>query len=136
MSYTQPSIFSSIRRRLGRVALHAGLTVLAAVNAVAPAKAQSEDYYAELFYQQGYGYCDARKLAKIYRTSDWQAKVIAGRKISFGNLNIVRKDWKKGVKFFRKHGFSCDQSSLSADERKFAYNDAETIARAWTGTKG
>lgn len=123
--------FGSIGKKLLRAGIHASVVGLTVFNFSGSAEAKSDSDYAKLFFQQGYGYCDARKLAKVWGGSIYQAKVTAGRKISWGNLNILQADWRKGVQFFRRYGFSCGQSNLSKEQQKFAYNDSSRVVDAW-----
>lgn len=131
MTTIVPKWLKSAGRQVLRHGLKLGLAGLAAGSVSHQASAQNTQQFLNLFFQQGYGYCDARKLGKIWRTSPGQAKVIAGRKISWGNLNIVQRDWSRGVAFFRRYGFSCGRSSLPTERRQFTYNDADRVARAW-----
>ena len=129
------SVFGSLAKKLLRGTMHVSMASLAMFSLSGGANAQNDQYFVDLFFQQGYRYCDARKLSKIYRVSPWEAKILGGRKISLGNLNLLRIDWQKGVDFFQRFGFSCDQGSLTKEQRKFAYNDASRIADAWSRNK-
>jgi hypothetical protein len=138
MPFQMPKTWKAVRRNLARGSIALGVLGLSVGTVAQPAQAQSQraQQYVNVFFAQGYGWCDARKLSKIWRVSPSRAKVIAGEKISYGNISIVRRDWSRGVRFFQRFGFSCGQSSLPGDEQqKFTYNDADAVARAWSSNK-
>ena len=116
----------------GRFAVKLGTLGVVALGMSSPSSAQNSQQYWDIFFRNGFGYCDARKLAKIWRTTPEQAKATAGWKIANGHVRTVRRDWQRGVNFFRRHGFSCGRSSLPDERRRFTYNDADRVAQAWT----
>jgi hypothetical protein len=128
MSKPFHDLFASVQS----AGLKVGIFCLASVGISQTASAQSDQQFRNMFFNKGYGYCDARKLAKVWRTSPWQAKLIAGRKISWGNMSLLQQDWSRGVQIFRRDGFNCGQGRLQNERRKFTYNDADRVARAWT----
>ena len=128
MNFNVARSFASV----GRFAVKLSTVALVAAGMAGPAKAQNTQQYWNVFFRAGYGYCDARKLAKIWRTTPGQAKAKAGWLIRNGNSRTVRHDWTRGVAFFRRYRFSCGSSSLPDDQRRYTYNDADNIAKAWT----
>ena len=124
--------------RWARLLTRGGFVTTALVSTLLGTTASSanDQQFRNIFFSNGYGYCDARKLAKVYRTSPWAAKAIAGRKIAAGHIGRVRRQWSRGVRIFRRNGLQCGYGSLQNDSRRFAYNDAERIAHLWRdGTK-
>ena len=98
--------------------------------------AANDQKYIDLFFAQGYRWCDARKLAKIFEKPPEQAKVIAGQKIAANNLAAVQVAWTEGVAFFNKYGFSCGSGSLKNNSmERYAYNDVSRITKAWKSPK-
>jgi len=122
----------SIGKKLLQGSIHASMVGLTVFNFSNAAEAKTDTEFANIFYNNGYRYCDARKLAKVWGGSPWQAKILGGKKISWGNMSYLQSEWRKGVKFFQKYGFSCGQSNLSTEQQKFAYNDASRVVDAWT----
>ena len=86
-----------------------------------------------MFFNAGYGYCDARKLSKVLRVSVYRAKVLAGRKIASGNTGLLQQQWQRGVRFFQRYGFSCRSGNLQDDSSRYAYSDSQKIADIWKG---
>lgn len=119
------------RRNLLRGSILSGASLLFTLAGASRQARANDQYYRRLFFQNGYGYCDARKLAKVLRVSPWQAKAIGGQKIAAGQTGLLRRQWARGVRIFQQYGFRCGTSS-SEDARRYAYADADRIARAWT----
>ena len=109
-----------------------GALIATLMGNVPQANANTDQEYRELFHAQGYEWCDARKLAKIYEVPPGQAKIYAGQKIAAGNLHLVQAAWTEGVAFFKKYGFTCGSTSLKdTSMERYAYNDAERVSDAW-----
>lgn len=119
-------------KKLARGSIQAGMVGLTLFSFSNSAEAKSDQEYVRIFFNKGYGYCDARKLAKVWGGSVWQAKILGGKKIAWNNLSYLNSEWRKGAKFFRQYGFSCRQGNLSSEQQKFAYNDASRVVDAWT----
>jgi len=121
----------SVGKKLLRGSVHVGMAGIAIFNFSNVAEAKSDQYYVNLFFKSGYGYCDARKLAKAYGSSVWQAKIRSGKKLSYGWKKGLDSFWQQGSRIFWNNGNTCSQSSLTPEEQKFAYNDASRVVDAW-----
>jgi hypothetical protein len=98
------------------------------------AASANDQRYRQIFFSNGYSYCDARKLGKVYRSSPWHAKVIAGRKIASGYAGRVRRQLFRGMRIFRRVGLRCGMS-FNNDPSRFMYDDAKRVADLWTSEK-
>ena len=119
-------------KKLVRGGVHASVVGLSLFSFSNSAQAETDQQYVKIFFNKGYGYCDARKLAKVWGGSVWQAKVLGGKKIAWKNVSYLQSQWRKGVKIFKKYGYSCGQSNLTNDQQKFTYNDSSRVVDAWT----
>ena len=126
------NFLGSFGKKLLLGTVHVSMASIAIFNFSNVAAAKTAGEYAQIFYKNGYRYCDARKLAKVWGGSVYDAKVTGGKKISWGNASYLQSEWRKGVKFFQRYGFTCGQSSLTTEKQKFAYNDASSVVKAWT----
>ena len=114
-----------------RAALAGGALCAALSGASSSVVAQTNEFYANLFFRAGYGYCDARKLSKVLQVSIYEAKVMGGQKLHAGNHGLLRSQWRRGVRIFQRYGFTCGSSSLQDDTVRYSYNDAGKISALW-----
>lgn len=75
----------------------------------------------------GYHYCDAKILGSLWGTDTFEAKKTVGRKLGWGNRNIVESELRRARKAAeRRPGVACDYH-----EAGFSYADAEKLAGIW-----
>ncbi|WP_291842851.1 hypothetical protein [Maricaulis sp.] len=70
----------------------ADMSALLAVSSAGLAFGQDEAARLDLFFSSEYGYCDARKVADVWKTSPFAAKAIIGGKIANGLTDLVDAD--------------------------------------------
>ena len=75
----------------------------------------------------GHHYCDAKILGKLWHTSTFQAKKVAGRKMNRGNFDQVRRD----ILSARKLAVRNPTNACSYHEAGYTYADAEYLAGVW-----
>lgn len=105
------------------------MMLMAAVSAVALSTAVEGVSAApvDTFYRSGkYTYCDARLLANYWRTSTWQAKNFAGRKIESGNRRTLEVVLRTARIRARQRGLRCQWNDAGN-----SYRDAVALARYW-----
>ncbi|MCZ8042259.1 MAG: hypothetical protein O9330_07265 [Beijerinckiaceae bacterium] len=106
----------SIRMRFAGPLAIAG-TLLMAI----PAAARTAwDAYAN----SNYGYCDAKKVAKVWGNSIDDAKTVIGQKILNNIQHLVDNDIAS-----TRESVACSWS-----ETELSYNDAVKLAKKWGGT--
>ena len=75
----------------------------------------------------GYHYCDAKILGKLWHTSTFQAKKVAGRKMNRGDFTGVRRD----IMSARKLAVRYPANACTYHEAGYTYADAEYLAGVW-----
>lgn len=83
--------------------------------------AQAETNQADVrrMFSQGYGYCDAKKVAGAWNISVFEAKAVIGRKIRERKQNLILRDIKNS-------GVFCNWSEVEV-----TYADAEKLGGYW-----
>lgn len=85
------------------------------------AQAQSARQAVDTFYADGYGYCDAVKVASVWQTDIGNAKVIIGQKVINGLRHLIDAD------IAGTNG----RVRCAWPETGLSYADAETLANIW-----
>lgn len=73
-----------------------------------------------VFFSSSYGYCDAKKVARVWKTDVEGGKVVIGRKIMAGLTNLADADIASAS------GVRCD-----CDETGLTFDDAQRLAKYW-----
>ena len=94
----------------------------ASVMAVADtASAQSEAERQNAYFQSGYQYCDARKIAAVWNTDGYGGKLVIGGKVLAGLTHLADAD-------IASTGYSVPCTWRDAG---FTYDDAVRLAAFW-----
>lgn len=80
--------------------------------------------HLDLFFSSAYGYCDAKKVAHVWRTDVFSAKAVIGSKIANGITDLLDTDIASTAR-----SVSCDWADLGLD-----YHHAEALAAFWGGS--
>lgn len=100
-----------------RVAFTAVTLMLPALNFAAYAQSSATNAYAQSLY----GYCDAKKVASVWKSGVGEAKTIIGNKI-LGNLqNLIDADIAS----------TRTRVTCSWDDTGLSFDDAMRLARFW-----
>ncbi len=75
----------------------------------------------------GYGYCDAKILGALWGTDTYEAKKTVGRKLGWGNADVVKSELQRA----RKNAMRNPAAACSYHEAGFNYADAEALGRMW-----
>lgn len=102
-----------------RILLPAVGAALLQIAGTPPALANNE---WDLYASSGYEYCDAVMLGAVWGEAVDDAKMTIGRKIGWGNADIVENNLNTA----RRRGVRCDFHDTG-----FVYEDAEALAYLW-----
>lgn len=83
------------------------------------AKAQKEDFAA--YDNSNYGFCDAKKVAHVWKKNIGEAKAIIGAKIRANIEALIQQDIRS----------TANSVQCSWVETDLSFNDAEKLARYW-----
>ena len=97
----------------------AGVALLQAIN---PLPATADDAEWARYASSGYDYCDAVILAAQWGEGVDDAKATIGRKLGFGNKDIIEENLTSA----RASGKRCE-----FQDTQFSYDDAEALSKLW-----
>jgi hypothetical protein len=113
----------------GEGRLHALLAQAPVATKPAPAKppqpSQNQDMTA--FFASSYTYCDAKVLSSHWASSVDDAKALIGRKIGWGNADIVKSELQSA----RAEAQKDPKRACTFWDAGFQYSDAEKLAKIW-----
>ena len=118
------------RRQMLRSALVGALAVPAGAAILSrplTARADTGDQERDRFYNSQYTYCDAKLLAKFWKEDVSEAKAIIGRKIGWGNEDILKSELSKARK-------GKDRNAAKVcpyEESGYSYADMQVLSLLW-----
>jgi hypothetical protein len=100
--------------------------VAAALHLWSAQSAAAAEPELERFFNSAYTYCDAQLLATHWKDSVGEAKARIGRKLAWGDVEVLTGELRVARRAAVQHGARC-----SFFDSAYTYDDAELLSKLW-----